>query len=370
MHYDLLDCTDKAANKQNKIIDKLLLQGDRRVLEYTMTFINALGNECLGRSYLLQKGDLVETLVTILKDEQGDTHLRQNALGALQKFSLRRKPQTIMIQLDLIKWISAVLRNEGDQLTDYSIEYATALLMNLSLRDAGKDKCEEPDIELLNVLNDLVEHENLQVRTYVNGTLYSIFTRKKLREEAKELGMPEVLQYLMEQSDEQFKRQIQYILEQLNNNNDGLQDGDNKDGAQSINANEGEDDIDDEDEDDEEEDDEEEMFDAEDAEFNDVIDEQGILVGEELLVNEFLADPEDAKNQVNTVSLLMEKDQKQRSTNNRNHSAIGGSALVGQSPYRNSIASRNDGRPPTRPITPIKSAQQPRFPHHTASNTS
>ena len=213
MHHDLLDCNDKVNNKPQKIIDKLLLQGDRRVLEYTMTFINALGNECLGRSYLLQKGDLVETLVKILKDEQGDTHLRQNALGALQKFSLRRKPQTIMIQLDLIKWISAVLRNEADQLTDYSIEYATALLMNLSLRDAGKDKCEEPDIELLNVLNDLVEHENLQVRTYVNGTLYSIFTRKKLREEAKELGMPEVLQYLMEQSDEQFKRQIQYILE-------------------------------------------------------------------------------------------------------------------------------------------------------------
>lgn len=178
-----------------------------------------------------------------------------------------------MIQLDLIKWISAVLRNEADQLTDYSIEYATALLMNLSLRDAGKDKCEEPDIELLNVLNDLVEHENLQVRTYINGTLYSIFTRKKLREEAKELGMPEVLQYLMEQSDEQFKRQIQYILEQLNYNNDGLQDGDNKDGVNSINANEGEDDIDDEDEDEEEEDDDEEMFDAEDAEFNDVIDE-------------------------------------------------------------------------------------------------
>ena len=233
-----------------------------------MTFINALGNECLGRSYLLQKGDLVETLVGILKNEQGDTHLRQNALGALQKFSLRRKPQTIMIQLDLIKWISAILRNEADQLTDYSIEYATALLMNLSLRDAGKDKCEEPDIELLNVLNDLVEHENLQVRTYVNGTLYSIFTRKKLREEAKELGMPEVLQYLMEQSDEQFKRQIQYILEQLNNNNepDGEKD-------QSINANEGDDDVDDEDEDDEEDDDEEEIFDAEDAEFNDVIDE-------------------------------------------------------------------------------------------------
>lgn len=102
-----------------------------------------------------------------------------------------------MIQLDMIKWISGVLKNEGDQLSDYSIEYATALLMNLSLRSSGKDKCEEPTISLLQVLNDLVEHDNLQVRTYVNGTLYSIFTRKKLREEAKELGMPEVLQYLM-----------------------------------------------------------------------------------------------------------------------------------------------------------------------------
>ena len=125
-----------------------------------------------------------------------------------------------MIQLNMIKWISTVLKQEGDQLSDYSIEYATALLMNLSLRSSGKDKCEEPEIELLKVLNNLVEHDNLQVRTYVNGTLYSIFTRAKLREEAKELGMPDVLQYLMNQSDDQFKKQIQYILEQLFNQQD------------------------------------------------------------------------------------------------------------------------------------------------------
>ena len=49
--------------------------------------------------------------------------------------------------------------------------------MNLSLREAGKDKCEDPSIHLLNVLNELVEIENYQVRTYVNGTLYTIFTR-------------------------------------------------------------------------------------------------------------------------------------------------------------------------------------------------
>ena len=61
----------------------------------------------------------------------------------------------------MVKWIATILKNEGDSLSDYSIEYATALLMNLSLRGAGKDKCEDPQIEILKVLNDLVEHENL-----------------------------------------------------------------------------------------------------------------------------------------------------------------------------------------------------------------
>lgn len=66
-----------------------------------------------------------------------------------------------MIQLDLIKWICSVLKNESGNLTDYSIEYATALLMNLSLRESGKDKCELIQVELLQVLNSLILHENL-----------------------------------------------------------------------------------------------------------------------------------------------------------------------------------------------------------------
>ena len=110
-----------------------------------MTFVNALASECLGRSYLLQKQDLVQKLVHILQTEPGDTNLRQCVLGTLQKFSLRRKPQTIMIQLDMIAWISNTLQSE-QSLSDYSIEYATALLMNLSLRSSGKDKCESTDI--------------------------------------------------------------------------------------------------------------------------------------------------------------------------------------------------------------------------------
>ena len=133
--------------------------------------------------------------------------MRQNALGALQKFSLRRDAQTIMIDQDVIQWIIQILKGEQLSLSEYSLEYTTALLMNLSLRVQGKNKCEQlPENEVLQVLNELIEHENMVVRTHVNGTLYSILTRKALKLQARALGMQEMLNYLMEQSDEQLKK--------------------------------------------------------------------------------------------------------------------------------------------------------------------
>jgi hypothetical protein len=56
-HYDLLDCKKAARaaveDDPASILIEGLLTGPRKVLEYTMTFVNALASECLGRSYLL-----------------------------------------------------------------------------------------------------------------------------------------------------------------------------------------------------------------------------------------------------------------------------------------------------------------------------
>ena len=60
-NYDLLDCKKAAANaaiengeeQHHSLVIEGLLNGPRKVLEYTMTFVNALASECLGRSYLL-----------------------------------------------------------------------------------------------------------------------------------------------------------------------------------------------------------------------------------------------------------------------------------------------------------------------------
>ena len=75
-----------------------------------------------------------------------------------------------MIENEVIRWIVKSLKNvciiliivkEKNSLSEYSYEYATALFMNLSMRQKGKHKCEDPKEEVLSVLNDLLEHENM-----------------------------------------------------------------------------------------------------------------------------------------------------------------------------------------------------------------
>ncbi len=84
---------------------------------------------------------------------------------------------------DLVKWLCELLA-DADNLSGYTVEYGTALLMNLVLRRAGKLRCEKPDVDVLGVLNNLLEHPSVQVRNFVNGALYSVLARPALREAA------------------------------------------------------------------------------------------------------------------------------------------------------------------------------------------
>lgn len=97
----------------------------------------------------------------------------------------------------------------------------------------------------MKILNELLEHENLQVRTYVNGTLYCILERRKLRDEAIALGMDKSLRYLSNKSEPRFQKQIKYILTHLEEdpNKDGKEDDIGSEDDKS--SNDSEDDIDD-----------------------------------------------------------------------------------------------------------------------------
>jgi hypothetical protein len=80
-------------------------------------------------SYLLELPDIVPLLVAIIRGQTSDNSVRKNALGALQKFSLRCMPQTQMLKAGIIAWISGVLK-DTDSLSDYTLEYAPAPNIN------------------------------------------------------------------------------------------------------------------------------------------------------------------------------------------------------------------------------------------------
>ncbi|XP_071422522.1 lisH domain-containing protein ARMC9 isoform X2 [Pithys albifrons albifrons] len=263
---DLLDCH---SNCQRSVL-KLLNSKSEVVRQYMARLINALASLAEGRVYLSQNPMLLQMLEERLKTEDKDSLTWENILGALQKFSLRRALQSAMIKDGLIFWLVDVL-TDTDCLSDYTLEYSVALLMNLCLRSAGRKMCARIANHVLKVLADLLGHENHEIQPYVNGALYSILAIPSVREEARAMGMEEILRCFIKEGNAEMIRQIEFIIKQLNSeeplNDDVVSD------------------------DEEEEDDEEEDHDIMEADLDkdEILQPQlGELAGEKLLTTEYL----------------------------------------------------------------------------------
>lgn len=208
---DLLD----RFNNSKKAVLHLMWSRDDIVRQYMACLINAFASLSEGRVYLSQIPVLLKIMTETLKKEEKDSVTREQVLIALQKLSLRRSQQTAMIQDGLIGWLMDELQ-DSDCLSDYTLEYSAALLMNLCLRTKGKRKCAEKAKHVLKVLTDLLGHDNHEIRPYVNGALYSILSIPAVREEAKEMSVEEILECYCKDDDPDLNRQIQFIIKQLN----------------------------------------------------------------------------------------------------------------------------------------------------------
>ncbi|KAM5269113.1 lisH domain-containing protein ARMC9 isoform 1-T2 [Hipposideros larvatus] len=262
---DLLDCH---SHSQRSVL-QLLHSKSEVVRQYTARLINAFASLAEGRLYLAQSTKVLWMLEQRLKEEDKDVITRENVLGALQKFSLRRPLQTAMIRDGLIFWLIDILK-DPDCLSDYTLEYSVALLMNLCLRSTGKNMCAKVASLALKVLSDLLGHENHEIQPYVNGALYSILSIPSIREEARAMGMEDILRCFIREGNAEMIRQIEFIIKQLNSEEllDGVLESD-----------------DDEDEDDEEDHDTMEA----DLDKDELIQPQlGELSGEKLLTTEYL----------------------------------------------------------------------------------
>ena len=188
-----------------------------------MKLMNKLSCLKKGRNYLLMKSNsllMIEDLFNNLKSEKQDTELRQNILATLQKFTPRLEPINKLIDLGIIKWLIDTFTYEMNTLSDSTIEYGLALLLNLSLNKNGRNKFEEDSERTIQILiHYLNKDNNVQIQTSINGALYSLLRKKGLKEAAKKFGIENIIQN-SNITDPVNQRQISYILEELKNDND------------------------------------------------------------------------------------------------------------------------------------------------------
>ena len=207
--YDIL-----GALSNNSLFKQLL--SNKNINLEVIKLVNSLANYNIGKNYLLSNNNIIEDIVKLMIAENTDTPLRQNCLGSLQKFSLRNEPQNKLIELNVIHYLIDIFMFQGDILSDYSIEYGLALLMNLSLRKGGKEKFEAVGEKIINILIKYLKYDNIQILTCINGMLYSLIKMKKIRKLAVELGIIESLENLKKLKNNQINKQIKCIQDELN----------------------------------------------------------------------------------------------------------------------------------------------------------
>ena len=194
-YYDILNTLSNNSNF------KQLLSNKNVNLE-VIKLVNSLANYNIGKNYLLSKSNIIDDIFKCMISENIDTPLRQNCLGALQKFSLRNEAQNKLIELNVIHYLIDIFMFQANNLSDYTIEYGLALLMNLSLRKEGKEKFEALGEKIINILIKFLKYENIQILTCINGMLYSLIKKEKIKKLAIEFGIGAVLEELKKNSEE------------------------------------------------------------------------------------------------------------------------------------------------------------------------
>ncbi|XP_061739288.1 lisH domain-containing protein ARMC9 isoform X4 [Nerophis ophidion] len=262
------DLLERNSTEQKTVLH-LLTSKNEIVRQYMARLINAISSIADGRVYLSQIPYIPKILIKTLSTEAKDSLTRENVLVSLQKLSLRKNQQLAMIENNLIGWLVDEL-DDTDSLSDDTLEYSAALLMNLCLRSKGIKKCAENAQHVLKVLTDLLGHDNDEIHKYVNGALYNILSNPSVRQEAKEMSVEEILSCYRKEDNPALYRQIGFVIKQLNS----------AEGQES-------DDDEDEDENDEHENDEDVM--GSDIDKEEVLHPQPReLSGESLLNTEYL----------------------------------------------------------------------------------
>ena len=95
--------------------------------------------------------------------------------------------------MGIIPMIFGVFRDEGEHISDFTLQFLIAMMMNLSLKRESKRDFEKNKAELVSLVIEHMGNDNDNIRNYVNGTIFLLLTSKEIRQEALKQKLDEVV---------------------------------------------------------------------------------------------------------------------------------------------------------------------------------
>jgi hypothetical protein len=102
----------------SSVFKGLLEIGNLHVVEHLLALVNALAGDYEGRSYLINKGQILEKVLELMFDEEHESYIRRVSLFILQKLSLRKKVQDFLIQNQMIQFAVETLLSEIHEISE------------------------------------------------------------------------------------------------------------------------------------------------------------------------------------------------------------------------------------------------------------
>lgn len=103
---------------ESDVCKSLLEIGDLSVVEHLLGLVNALAGDYKGRSYLIEKDELIEKVLELMLCQKHETFVRRICLFILQKLSLRTKIQDFLINNQMISFVVQILLKELNEISD------------------------------------------------------------------------------------------------------------------------------------------------------------------------------------------------------------------------------------------------------------
>ncbi|XP_011642930.1 lisH domain-containing protein ARMC9-like isoform X2 [Pogonomyrmex barbatus] len=218
---DLLGLHGQIATDSGKsILPCLLIAGEayaRHLLQqFTARLLNTLASFRCGRDYLSVGSAVVNVTFACLDNNYADgvdPFACDMMVAMLQKLSLRRQQRIYMIENGLLEWLINHLYNKCRVISLYRLEYATALLMNLSLHRLAQARASKISSLLVSTLLILLSINHTSSLSYINGALNNFLNNPIINEEARKIKHSNISEYLgNNQKTVEIRKHLDHVL--------------------------------------------------------------------------------------------------------------------------------------------------------------